>query len=67
VISHTLEPGPDGEGGIDYLCGGIIGGEEYLFVGPSKSGCNLDSIYYTKETGSTLHFDAIDLSAGSIL
>ena len=67
VISHTLDPGPDGEDGIDYICSGAIGGEEYLFVGPSKSGGNLDYIYYTKETGSTLHFDAIDLSAGSIL
>jgi hypothetical protein len=67
VISHTLDPGPDGEDGIDYICGGNIGGEEHLFVGPSKSGGNLDYIYSTKETGTTLHFDAIDLSGGSVL
>jgi hypothetical protein len=67
VISHTLDPGPDGEDGIDYMCGGILGSEEYLFIGPSKSGGNLDYIYYTKENGTTLHFDGINLSEGSVL
>jgi len=62
VISHTLDPGPDGEDGIDYICGYTIGGEEYLFVGPSKSSGDLDYIYYTTESGTKLHFDAIDLT-----
>jgi hypothetical protein len=62
TITYTLDPGPDGETGIDCIEGGFINGEEYLFVGPARSGGNLGFIYYTKESGTTLHFEAMDLS-----
>jgi hypothetical protein len=65
VYSNSLDAGlgPDGEDGIDYIAGGIINGEEYLFIGPSKSGGNLDYIYYTTDSGNNLDFNPMDLSA----
>jgi len=61
--TNTLDPGPDSEDGIDYIAGGFINGEEYLFIGPSKSGGNLDYLYFTSGTGSSLEFSPMDLSA----
>lgn len=67
TYTSSLDPGPDGEDGIDYITGGIINGKEYLFIGPSKSGGNLDYIYFTSGSGNTLNFEPMDLSDGSIL
>ncbi len=58
----TLNTGPDGEDGIDYIASGIVAGVEYLFFGPSKSSGDLDYLYYSTDTGSTLDFDYMDLS-----
>ena len=58
----TLNPGPDGEDGIDFIASGIIAGEEYLFFGPSRSTGGLDYLYYSTDTGSTLDFDYMNLS-----
>jgi hypothetical protein len=58
----SLNPGPDGEDGIDYITGGTIGGTEYLFIGPSKSSGDISYIYYTTESGNTLNFNSMNLS-----
>jgi hypothetical protein len=58
----TLNTGPDGEDGIDYIASGIVAGVEYLFFGPSRSFGDLDYLYYTTDTGSTIDFDYMDLS-----
>jgi hypothetical protein len=63
IYKDTLDTGPDGEDGIDYIAGGIIDGEEYLFIGPSKSGGDLNYIYFTSESGSTLNFNPVNLNA----
>ena len=62
TYTTSLNPGPDTEDGIDYITGGIINGNEYLFIGPSSSN-SIDYIYFTTESGNTLDFDPIDLSA----
>ncbi|MGQ9614923.1 MAG: Ig-like domain-containing protein [Spirochaetota bacterium] len=59
--TSSLDPGPDGEDGIDYITGGLIGEEEYLFIGPSKSNGYLNYIYFTSENGHTQNFRAINL------
>jgi hypothetical protein len=61
TYTNSLDPGPTGEDGIDYIAGGFIGGIEYLFVGPSKSGGNLEYLYYTSDSGSNLDFNPMDL------
>jgi hypothetical protein len=63
TYSNSLDPGPDGEDGIDYIAGGIINGTEYLFIGPSKSGGNLDYLYFTSDNGTHLNFDPMDLGS----
>ncbi|GEM_PF-1079463 len=61
--STTLDPGPNGESGIDYIASGLIGGEEHLFFGPQKDSGNLNYIYYTSDTGSQIDFTYIDVNA----
>jgi hypothetical protein len=57
TITSSLNPGPDAEEGIDYIAGGMVNGEEHLFIGPSKGTARkLNYIYYTAGGGSTLHF-----------
>jgi hypothetical protein len=34
---------------------------EYLFIGPSKSGGNLEYLYYTSDSGNNLDFNPMDL------
>jgi hypothetical protein len=63
TYTDSLDPGPNSEDGIDYITGGFINSEEYLFIGPSKSGGGLNYIYHTSESRSTLNFRPIDLSA----
>jgi hypothetical protein len=63
VYSNSLDPGPDGEDGIDCIAGGIIGGDEYLFIGPSKSSGDLGYVYYTMESGNNLDFNSMDFDA----
>jgi len=60
----TLNPGPDGEEGINYICGGTIGGVEYLFIGPFKTpnGSEIDYIYYTTDNGDTIEFEHLHVS-----
>jgi hypothetical protein len=60
----TLNPGPDGEEGINYICGGSIGGTEYLFIGPYKTpnGSEIDYIYYTTDNGDTIEFENLYIS-----
>jgi hypothetical protein len=60
-IAYTLDPGPDDETGIDCIAGGVIDGQEYLFVGPAK-GDKIDYFYYTSGSGSTLHFHEININ-----
>jgi hypothetical protein len=62
-FKSSLNPGPDGEDGIDYISGGTINGTEYLFVGPSKSSGDLRYIYFTTDSGNTLNFNSMNLDA----
>jgi hypothetical protein len=59
----SLSPGPDGEEGINYICGGKIGETEYLFIGPYKTadGSAIDFIYKTADMGSTVEFYGLDV------
>jgi len=59
----TLDPGPDSEDGIDFFISGFIDGTEYLFIGPSKSGGQLNYLYYTTDSGTDLDFDYIDINS----
>jgi hypothetical protein len=61
--STTLDPGPDGESGIDYIASGLIGGEEHLFFGPQRIAGNLNYIYYTNDSGTQIDFTYIDVNA----
>jgi hypothetical protein len=61
TYTNSLEPGPDGEDGIDYIAGGTINGVEHLFFGPSKSSGNLNYIYYTSDSGDNLDFNPMSL------
>jgi hypothetical protein len=63
TYSNSLNPGPDGEDGIDYIAGGIINGTEYLFIGPANSNGNLGYIYFTSDNGTHLNFDPMDLGS----
>jgi hypothetical protein len=63
TYTNSLDPGPDGEDGIDYIAGGFINGVEYLFIGPSKSSGNLDYIYYTSDSGNNLDFSPMMLDS----
>jgi hypothetical protein len=61
--TYTLDPGPDGESGIDCIASGFIGGEEYLFFGPQKTAGNLNYLYYTNDIGTQIDFTYIDVNA----
>ncbi len=63
TYTNSLDPGPDGEDGIDYIAAGTINGVEYLFIGPSNSGGNLDYIYFTSDTGKDLDFNPMLLNS----
>ena len=62
----VLNLGPDGEDGIDYIAGGTVSVDgtlaEALFIGPSKSGGDLNYLYFTTDSGSTLDFRPMDLT-----
>lgn len=58
----SMDPGPDGETGIDCFTTGAVGGTEYLFLGPAKSGGNLNYIYYTSDSSTNLTFYYMDVS-----
>jgi hypothetical protein len=61
TYSNSLDPGPYGEDGIDYIAGGLINGTEYLFIGPSRSSGSLSYIYYTSDSGNNLDFSPMDI------
>jgi len=56
----SLNLGPDGETGFDYFTSGIVGSTEYLFAAPAKSSGNLNYLYYTTDSGTTINFDYIN-------
>jgi hypothetical protein len=62
TTTTSLDPGPDGEDGIDCIASGELNGTEYLVFGPANAN-GLDYLYYTSEYGGTLHFTAMDLSS----
>ncbi len=62
TTTSTMNPGPDGETGIDSFASGTIGGTEYLFIGPAKSTGDLNYLYYTSDSSASLAFNYIDIS-----
>lgn len=61
--TSTMNPGPDGETGIDTFTSGSINGTEYLFIGPAKSGGDLNYLYYTSDSSASLNLQYIDMTA----
>jgi len=60
--TNTMDTGPDGETGIDCFTAGSVGGTEYLFLGPAKSGGDLNFLYYTSDSSAHLTFSYMDLA-----
>lgn len=60
--TDTMDPGPDGETGIDCFTAGTVGGTEYLFLGPAKSGGDLNNLYYTSDSSAHLTFSYMNLA-----
>jgi hypothetical protein len=61
----TISPslcGPDKEDGRGFLESVTFAGSEWLVVGGARSGGDLDYVYMTRDTGSTLPFSYVDLS-----
>ncbi len=59
----TAECGPDNEDGRGLFASGVVAGTEFLVVGGSRSGGDLDYVYMTSSTATTLAFRYVDLSA----
>ena len=55
--------GPDDEDGRGLLASGAIAGGEILIAGGARSEGDLDYVYLTRDTGTALAFQYIDLSA----
>ncbi len=55
--------GPDNEDGRGLFTAGTLGGSEWLVVGGARSGGDLDYLYMTSDTDTTLDFRYVDLSA----
>ncbi len=62
TTTSTMNPGPDSETGIDSFASGTIDGTEYLFIGPAKSSGDLNYLYYTSGSSTSLEFNYIDIS-----
>ncbi|HPJ38932.1 MAG TPA: hypothetical protein PLT75_10845 [Spirochaetota bacterium] len=62
ATTAAMNPGPDSETGIDCFTTGSIGGTEYLFLGPAKSGGDLNYLYYTTDSSANLNFYYMDVS-----
>lgn len=59
----TSECGPDNESGIGYLATQRVDGDEWLVIAGAKTVGDHDYVYMTRDTGQTLSFDYVDLSA----
>lgn len=62
--TSTMNPGPDGETGIDSFTSGSIDGAEYLFVGPAKSGGDLNYLYYTSDSSASMNLYYMNVGGG---
>jgi hypothetical protein len=60
----THECGPDNEDGRGLFTSGVIAGTGWLVVGGARSGGDLDYVYMTPDTGTSLDFRYVDLSQG---
>lgn len=55
--------GPDNEDGRGFMAAGTLGGTEWLVLGGARSNADLDYIYMTSDTDTTLDFRYVDLDA----
>lgn len=60
--ANTLACGPDNEDGRGLFAAGNIGGSEWLVVGGARTAGDLDYVYMTSDTDTTLSFRYVDLS-----
>lgn len=58
---NTLACGPDNEDGRGLMLSGTLGGTEWLVLGGARSSGDLDYIYMTSDTDTTLDFKYVDL------
>lgn len=59
---NTSACGPDNENGRGLFAAGLVQGTPWLFVGGARSAGDLDYVYATPDTGTSLAFRYVDLS-----
>jgi hypothetical protein len=57
------ECGPDNEDGRGLFASGLVAGDEWLVIGGSRSGGNLDYVYMTEDADTALNFKYVDISS----
>jgi hypothetical protein len=62
-VADTPACGPDNENGRGYFASGVLDGSEWLSIGGGRSGGDLDYVYMTSDTDTTLDFRFVDLGA----
>jgi len=56
------ECGPDNEDGRGLFASGLVASDEWLVIGGSRSGGNLDYVYMTEDVDTSLNFKYVDIS-----
>jgi hypothetical protein len=59
---NTSACGPDNENGRGLFAAGLVQGTAWLFVGGARTAGDLDYVYATPDTGTSLGFRYVDLS-----
>ena len=57
------ECGPDNEDGRGLFASGLVASDEWLVIGGSRSGGNLDYVYMTEDLDTALNFKYVDISS----
>ncbi|HUS27535.1 MAG TPA: IPT/TIG domain-containing protein [Kofleriaceae bacterium] len=61
-VADTPACGPDNENGRGTFASGMLDGSEWLVIGGARSTGDLDYVYMTNDTDTTLDFRYVDLS-----
>jgi hypothetical protein len=59
---NAPECGPDNEDGRGLFASGLVASDEWLVIGGSRSGGNLDYVYMTEDVDTALNFKYVDIS-----
>jgi hypothetical protein len=60
---NAPECGPDNEDGRGLFASGLVASDEWLVIGGSRSGGNLDYVYMTEDLDTALNFKYVDISS----